>query len=158
MDDSERKRMLERLRIELSDFTAGEEDILQHCVEQILKIAQSSQTEPLTLLLPQDEAFVKVGVDPESDVPLEHKDRILGLMIDQLIMGLIPGRESSDLVTREFMTLAGAPVTFSNSTGVPVLTDGFGREARVGDPLVQTPKITCRPADNILMWDEWGWV
>jgi hypothetical protein len=150
--------MLEQLRTEMSDFTAGEKDILQHCVERILKIAQSSRTEPLTLLLPQDEAFVNVGVDPESDAPLERKDRILGLMVDQLIMGLIPGRESPDVITREFMTLGGAPVTFSNSTGVPVLTDGFGREVRVGDPIVETPKITCRPADNILMWDEWGWV
>ena len=158
MDESDRKRLLHELRSSLSDFTPDEKDVLEHCVEQIFKIAQSSETGPLTLLLPQEDAFRKVGVDPEADVPLEHKDRLLGLMIDNLILGLLPDQDRPDIIERDYMTLAGAPISVTNASGELVLTDGFGREARPGKPLVETPKVTCRPTDNILMWDEWGWL
>ena len=157
MDESGRKQLLQRLRVDLSEFTPGETDFLEQCTERTLKIILSSETEPLTLLLPDDAAFLKVGVDPESDVPLEHKDQILGLMLDQIVMGSLPDRDSAGDAGREFMTLAGAPLIFSTSGGALVLTDGFGRQARVGEPMISTPKITCRPADSLLMWDEWGW-
>ncbi|MGN6156228.1 MAG: hypothetical protein ACTHN4_10925 [Sphingomicrobium sp.] len=158
MDESDRKRLLEQLRSSLSEFTSDEKDILEHCVDQIFKIAQSSDTGPMTLLLPQEDAFSRVGVDPEADVPLEHKDRLLALMIDNLILGLLPAPDSPDISAREYMTLAGAPIRVTSTGGEIVLTDGFGREARPGNPLVETPRITCRSTDNILMWDEWGWL
>jgi hypothetical protein len=123
-----------------------------------LKIAMSSNIGPLTLLLPGEEAFRRVGVDPGSDVPIAHKDKILGLMLDQIIMSPLPPPMPEGAASVELMSLSGAIIRFEREDGQFVLTDEFGRKATAGKPLVETPKITCRPADNVLMWDEWGWL
>jgi hypothetical protein len=158
LDDTARKQFFEQVKRTLAEIDAEEENLLQHCVETILKVAMSCDAGPLTLLLPGDDAFRRVGVDPESDVPIAHKDKIVGLMLDQILMSALPPPAIDGIAPCELMTLAGAPIGYANADGVAVLTDGFGREAKIGPPLIETPKITCRPADNILMWDEWSWL
>jgi hypothetical protein len=161
LDDEARKRLVAQLTQGFSEFTPGEHDLLQHVTGTILRMLSSADGVSTTLLMPDEEAYWNVGMDPESETPLEHKDKIFGLMLDQLIMGKLPSSASGpdrDAAGTEFMTLAGSPIELSCAGAEIFLTDIFGRKVKVGPTIVDTPKISCRRADNFLMWDEWGWI
>ena len=157
MDDATRKACLARIRSEVAAIKPSEWGFIEHCLKIIVELASDPRLGPLTYLTPDEQAVAKIDID-DDDVPLEIRDRCLGLLLDQLIIGKLPGPGEDVAKPSQYSTLGGATATLSCDEAGLVLTDTTGRKVRVTDPIVDGPKLTLRQSDGFLMWDEWAWL
>ena len=158
MDEATRKEFLERIKRDVSALTEHDRDVMKHIVPAILKLAADPRMGPLTLLTPNESALERLGLDDEEEIAPELRDPLLGLFLDQVILGKLPAPEALDGGSMDFSTLGGASATLTLEQGNLVLTDTCRRKVRVSEPVMETPKVIWRMSDDLLMWDEWSWL
>ena len=157
MDEATRKEFLERIKRDLSALTENDRDVVKHIVPVILKLAGDPRIGPLTLLTPDDEALKRLGIDDEEEIESELRDPLLGLFLDQVILGRLPSVENLGPPV-SFSTLGGASATLTAEGEHLILTDTYGRKVRVSEPVIDTSKVNWRMSNDLLMWDEWNWL
>jgi hypothetical protein len=157
MDEATRKEFLARIRRDVSALTESDRDVMKHLIPAILKLTADPQLGPLTLLTPSEEALNRVGLDDEEIAP-GLRDPLLGLFLDQVILGRLPAAEDVGESTIALSTLGGASVALTVEDGILVLTDTCRRKVRVSEPVMDGPKVAWRTSDDLLMWDEWSWL
>jgi hypothetical protein len=155
MDDATRNACLARIRSEVAAIQPSEWGFIEHCLKLIVELASDGQLGALTYLTPDEQAIARIDLG-DGEIPVEIRDRCLGLLLDQLIIGKLvaPGEGR----VTQYSTLGGATATLSKDDGGLVLTDTTGRRVRVSDPIVDGPKLALRQSDDFLMWDEWAWL
>jgi hypothetical protein len=157
MDEATRKDCLARIRSQVAAIKPSEWSFIEHCLQIILSLASDPRLGPLTYLTPDEQAIEKIDID-EENVPVEIRDQCLGLLLDQLIIGKLPGPGEDMSQPTQYSTLGGATATLSRDEGGLVLTDTTGRKVRVTEPIIDGPKLTMRQSDGFVMWDEWAWL
>jgi hypothetical protein len=158
MDETTRKEFLARIKRDVSALTENDRDVVKHVIPAILKLAADPRIGPMTLLTPNEEALSRLGLDDDDEIAPEVRDPLLGLFLDQVILGKLPTVEAVGATSIEFSTLGGASATLTVEDATLVLTDTCGRKVRVSDPVVDGPKVVWRMSDDLLMWDEWNWL
>ena len=158
MDEATRKEFLERIKRDVSALTENDRDVVKHIVPAVLKLAADPRTGPLTLLTPDEGALERLGLDDDEEIAPELRDPLLGLFLDQVILGKLPAAEELGGHSIAVSTLGGASAALTVEEGNLVLTDTCGRTVRVSEPVMATPKVVWRMSDDLLMWDEWNWL
>jgi len=158
MDEATRKEFLARIKRDVSALTENDRDVVKHIVPVVLKLTADPRLGPLTLLTPTAEALHRLGLDDEGEIAPELRDPLLGLFLDQVILGKLPAPEEVGGSAIAFSTLGGASATLAVEGGALVLTDTCGRKVRVSEPVMDGPKVAWRMSDDLLMWDEWNWL
>jgi hypothetical protein len=158
MDEATRKEFLARIKRDVSALTENDRDLMKHIVPVILRMTADPRMGPLTLLTPDEEALKRLGLDDDEEIAPELRDPLLGLFLDQVILGKLPAPEALDGRSMDFSTLGGASATLTLEQGNLVLTDTCRRKVRVSEPVMETPKVIWRMSDDLLMWDEWSWL
>jgi len=158
MDEATRREFLERIKRDVSALTENDRDVVKHIVPVVLKLAADPRTGPLTLLTPDERALNRLGLDDEEEIAPELRDPVLGLFLDQVILGKLPAAEELGGRSIAVSTLGGASAALTVENGNLVLTDTCGRTVRVSEPVMDTPKVVWRMSDDLLMWDEWNWL
>jgi hypothetical protein len=158
MDEATRKEFLARIRRDVSALTKNDRDLVKHIVPAVLKLTADPRVGPLTLLTPTEEALDRLGLDDEGEIAPELRDPLLGLFLDQVILGKLPAPDHVGDSEVAFSTLGGASAALTVEDGSLVLTDTCGRKVRVSDPVLDGPKVVWRMSDDLLIWDEWSWL
>jgi hypothetical protein len=159
MDEATRTEFLARIKREVTALTDHDHDVLKHLMPVILKLTNDPRLGPVTLLSPDEQAIERIDFDTDQAISSELRDRMLGLLLDQVILGRLPAPQlMEDSEQTQLSTLGGASATLTAEDGRLVLTDTFGRKVRVSEPVVDGPKVTWRISDDLLMWDEWAWL
>jgi len=158
MDEATRKEFLERIKRDVSALTENDRDVVKHIVPVVLKLTTDPRTGPLTLLTPDEDALKRLGLDDDEEIAPELHDPLLGLFLDQVILGKLPSVEDLGRHSIAVSTLGGASAALTVEDGNLVLTDTCGRRVHVSEPVMDTPKVVWRMSDDLLMWDEWNWL
>lgn len=156
MDEETRQGILARIRRDAATIGEADRDLIERAMTIILKMASDPASGPLTFLMPNDDALGRIDFEDDAPVPPELRDQCIGLLLDQMVIGKLPGAGSGQEMT-QFGTLGGATGTVTIDDHGLLLIDTTGRRVRVSDPIVDGPKLTMRQSDDLLMWDEWGW-
>jgi hypothetical protein len=159
MDEVRRKEFLARIKRDVSSLTGNDRDFVQHVIGMVLKRTADPRMGPVTLLTPSEEALDRLGLNDDEIAP-ELRDPLLGLFLDQVILGKLPAREAvgNRSTPTVFSTLGGASATLTVDEDALVLTDTCGRSVRISEPVMDGPKVAWRMSDDLLMWDEWNWL
>jgi hypothetical protein len=160
VDEATRADFLARIKHDVAAITDSDRNLLEHAIPIILKLADDPAIGPLTLLMPDEEAVKRIDFEDDEEIGPELRDRVLGLFLDQVILGKLPTPDTLEERSSEivFSTLGGASATVTAIDGGLALTDTCGRTVRVSQPVMDGPKITWRISDDLLMWDEWNWL
>jgi hypothetical protein len=158
MDEATRKEFLERIKRDVSALTANDRDVVKHIVPVVLKLSSDPRTGPLTLLTPDEDALKRLGLDDDEEIAPELHDPLLGLFLDQVILGKLPSAQEVGGGSIAVSTLGGASALLTVEDQKLVLTDTCGRRVHVSEPVMDTPKVVWRMSDGLLMWDEWNWL
>jgi hypothetical protein len=159
VDETTRADFVARIKRDVAALTDNDRKVMEHVVPIILKLTADPRMSPLTLLTPDEEAIKRIDLDDGEEIGPELRDRVLGLFLDQVILGKLPAVETVGEYSTQtvFSTIGGASTTVTAIGGELALTDTFGRTVRVSQPVMDGPKITCRISNDLLMWDEWKW-
>jgi hypothetical protein len=160
MDDATRAEFLARIKRDVCALTDQDQDVMKHVMPVILSLTSDPRLGPVTLLTPDERAIERIDLDDDEAIGPELRQQILGLLLDQVILGKFPTSESigEGSAQAQYSTLGGASAMLSAENGTLILTDTFGRKVRVSEPVMDRPKVTWRVADDLLMWDEWKWL
>ena len=160
MDEATRTEFLARIKRDVTALTEHDQDVLKHVMPVILKLTNDPRLGPVTLLSPNEQAVERIDFDTDEAISAELRDRMLGPVLDQVILGRLPAAQAvaDGAEHAQFSTLGGASATLTAEDGSLVLTDTFGRKLRVSEPVMDGPKVTWRVSDDLLMWDEWTWL
>jgi hypothetical protein len=132
---------------------------MKHVMPVVLSMTSDPRLGHLTLLTPDEQAIERIDFDAEEAINPELRDRILGLLLDQVILGKFPSPESVESsAPTQYSTLGGASTILTAEDGALFLTDTFGRKAQISGPVMERTKVTWRISDDLLMWDEWAWL
>ena len=156
MDEATRKDVLARIRRDAAAIGESDRNLVERAITIILRMANDPATGPLTFLMPDAEAIQRIDFEDDAPVPPELRDRCIGLLLDQMVIGKLPPAGEAGMT--QFSTLGGATGAVAVDGDGLVLTDTTGRRVRISEPIVDGPKLTMRQSDDFLMWDEWGWV
>jgi hypothetical protein len=151
MDDATRSEFVARIKRDVAGITPSEQAFVEHCAGLILRTLGDERIGPVTFLMPDEQAIARIDV--EGELPAELREPCLGLLLDQVILSKLDDRQAGE----QFSTLGGATATLSIDDDTLVLADTTGRRVRVGKPIVDGPRLSLRPSDDLLMWDEWAW-
>src|SRR4051794_31570201 len=108
MDEATRKEFLARIRRDVSALTENDRDVVKHIIPVILKLTGDPRLGPLTLLTPSEQALDRLALDDDDEIAPELRDPLLGLLLDQVILGKLPAPDAVGESSVAFSTLGGA--------------------------------------------------
>jgi len=157
MDEATRKEFLARMRRDVASIDESDRNLVERAMRIIMKMASDPRMGPLTFLMPDEAAVQRIDFPDDAPVPPALRDRCVGLLLDQTLIGKLPAAGDVAAEGMAFSTLGGATAILTGDDEGLLLTDTTGRKVRVSEPIVDGPKLALRQSDDLLMWDEWGW-